>query len=58
MDPDFQIVGYFDPDPAGMAVLKEHGIAAGKSYGSPEELVRAGGFDLLMICLLYTSRCV
>lgn len=49
MDPDFQIVGYFDPDPAGMAVLKEHGISAGKAYDSPEELVRAGGFDLLMI---------
>lgn len=49
MDPDFQIVGYFDPDPAGMAVLAEHKIPAGKAYASPEELVAAGGFDLLMI---------
>lgn len=49
MDPDFRIVGYHDPNPAGMAVLQEHNISAGKSYDSAEELVRAGGFDLLMI---------
>lgn len=49
MDPSFQIVGYHDPAPAGMAVLDEHGIPAGKSYDSPEELIRAGGFDLLMV---------
>jgi predicted dehydrogenase len=49
MDPDFEIVGYFDPAPAGMATLKEHGIHAGTSYASPEELVKAGGYDLLMI---------
>ena len=49
MDPDFEIVGYFDPDPAGMATLQEHGIAAGVCFNSPEELVKAGGYDLLMI---------
>ena len=49
MDPDFQIVGYHDPDPAGMSVLDSHGISAGKAYDTPEELVRAGGFDLLMV---------
>ncbi|MFE3837430.1 Gfo/Idh/MocA family protein [Pseudogemmobacter sonorensis] len=49
MDPDFQIVGYFDPAPAGMAVLEQHGIGAGTAYGSAEDLVKAGGFDLLMI---------
>ncbi len=49
MDPDFQIVGYYDPAPAGMATLEEHGIAAGISHESPEALVKAGGFDLLMI---------
>ena len=49
MDPDFQIVGYFDPAPAGMETLKQHGIDAGRQYASPEELVKAGGFDLLMI---------
>ncbi len=49
MDPDFEIVGYFDPEPAGMATLNEHGISAGISHPSPEALVKAGGFDLLMI---------
>ncbi|WP_299844555.1 Gfo/Idh/MocA family oxidoreductase [uncultured Paracoccus sp.] len=49
MDPDFEIVGYFDPAPAGLATLTEHGISAGISHASPEALVRAGGFDLLMI---------
>lgn len=49
MDPDFQIVGYYDPAPAGMAVLQEHGIPTGIAHDSPEALVKAGGFDLLMI---------
>ena len=49
MDPDFQIVGYHDPAPAGMAVLDNHGISPGKAYDSAEELVKAGGFDLLMV---------
>ncbi len=49
MDPDFQIVGYHDPAPAGMAVLDSHGISAGKAYDSAAELVKAGGFDLLMV---------
>lgn len=49
MDPDFKIVGYFDPAPAGMDTLQEHGISAGTSYASPQELIKAGGYDLLMI---------
>ncbi len=49
MDPEFQIVGYHDPAPAGMAVLESHGISAGKSYDSAEALVKAGGYDLLMV---------
>ncbi|MGV8984747.1 MAG: Gfo/Idh/MocA family protein [Cypionkella sp.] len=49
MDPDFQIVGYHDPAPAGMEVLDSHGISPGKAYATPEELVLAGGFDLLMV---------
>ncbi len=49
MDPDFQITGYYDPAPAGMAVLTEHGISAGVAHDSPEALIKAGGFDLLMI---------
>ncbi|MFV0386541.1 Gfo/Idh/MocA family protein [Paracoccus sp. (in: a-proteobacteria)] len=49
MDPAFEIVGYVDPAPAGMATLQKHGIPAGTQYATPQELIRAGGFDLLMI---------
>ncbi|WP_273728114.1 Gfo/Idh/MocA family protein [Brucella gallinifaecis] len=49
LDPDFQIVGYVDPAPAGMTELDEHGISAGKQYATPEELIASETFDLLMI---------
>ncbi|MBA4489221.1 Gfo/Idh/MocA family protein [Paracoccus sp. S1E-3] len=49
MDPNFEIVGYYDPAPAGLATLQEHGISPGISHPSPEALIKAGGFDLLMI---------
>jgi predicted dehydrogenase len=49
MDPDFRIVGYHDPAPAGLSVLQEHGIDPGQAHASAEELVKAGGFDLLMV---------
>lgn len=49
MDPDFEILGYFDPDPAGLPTLQEHGISPGTRHASAEELVKAGGYDLLMI---------
>lgn len=49
MDPDFRIVGYVDPAPAGMATLTEKGIDPGIRHDTPEDLIRAGGFDLLMI---------
>ena len=41
MDPDFQITGYYDPAPAGLATLQEHGISAGISHPSAEALVKA-----------------
>lgn len=47
--PDFRIVGYVDPAPAGMETLRQHGISAGKAHETPADLIRAGGFDLLMI---------
>ncbi|SEN48686.1 Predicted dehydrogenase [Loktanella fryxellensis] len=49
MDPDFRITGYYDPAPAGLATLTEHGIDPGTVWDSPEALVKAGGYDLLMI---------
>ena len=49
LDPEFEIVGYVDPAPAGMAELQEHGIAAGRQYDTPEEMIRSERFDLLMV---------
>lgn len=49
IDPDFEIVGYVDPAPAGMAALAEHGISAGTAYDAPEALIAGERFDLLMI---------
>lgn len=49
LEEDFEIAGYVDPQPAGMAALKEHGISAGKAYATPQELVSSEKLDLLMI---------
>lgn len=49
IDPDFEIVGYVDPAPAGMDRLKEAGISPGHSYETPQELIKNETFDLLMI---------
>ncbi|MCF1466060.1 Gfo/Idh/MocA family oxidoreductase [Agrobacterium vitis] len=49
IDPSFEIVGYVDPDPAGLPGLVEAGVSPGKTYETPEELIAQGGFDLLMI---------
>ncbi|MEJ8473744.1 Gfo/Idh/MocA family protein [Roseibium algae] len=49
MDPDFEIVGYADPAPAGMPMLDEKGIPAGNVYDTPQELIKNEEMDLLMI---------
>lgn len=49
LSPDFTIVGYVDPAPAGLATLQQHGIAAGQAYDTPEALLAAHQIDLLMI---------
>lgn len=49
VDPEFEIVGYVDPDPAGLPTLKKAGVSAGRQYGSLEELIQGETFDLLMI---------
>lgn len=49
MDPDFEIVGYVDPAPAGLPTLKEHGISAGKAYDTQQALIEDQEMDLLMI---------
>ncbi len=49
LDPDFEIVGYVDPAPVGLAELDRAGIAAGRPYATPEDLIAGERFDLLMI---------
>jgi predicted dehydrogenase len=49
IDPDFEIVGYVDPDPAGLPTLTEAGISPGRRHDSLEDLIRGQSFDLLMI---------
>ncbi|MGO7447050.1 Gfo/Idh/MocA family protein [Rhizobium ruizarguesonis] len=49
IDSSFDIVGYVDPEPAGLPGLTEKGISVGKAYGSPEELLASEKLDLLMI---------
>ncbi|HTQ12991.1 MAG TPA: Gfo/Idh/MocA family oxidoreductase [Rhizomicrobium sp.] len=43
------LAGYADPSPVGLPILKEHGIAAGKSFADAQALLAAGPFDLVMI---------
>ena len=49
IDPEFEIVGYVDPAPAGLDELRKHGISAGRQHATPEELIAGESFDLLMI---------
>ncbi|MGV8936665.1 MAG: Gfo/Idh/MocA family protein [Allorhizobium sp.] len=49
IDPDFEIVGYVDPAPAGLPGLAEKGVSAGNSYATPEDLIAGEKCDLLMI---------
>lgn len=47
--PDFTIVGYVDPTPAGLPYTAEHGISVGKQYDSLEALLDNEELDLLMV---------
>jgi len=47
--PDFEIVGYVDPDPAGLSYATEHGVSVGPAYDSLEALIEGGNLDLLMV---------
>jgi predicted dehydrogenase len=47
--PDFSVVGYVDPAPAGLSYTREHGVSVGKQYDSPAALLAAEKLDLLMI---------
>jgi len=43
------VAGYVDPDPVGAPILAAAGIAAGRSFATPAELIAAGPYDLLMV---------
>ncbi|WP_026791046.1 Gfo/Idh/MocA family protein [Pleomorphomonas oryzae] len=49
IDPNFEIVGYFDPEPAGLPQLERAGISPGQKFDTPEAVVAAKDLDLLMI---------
>jgi predicted dehydrogenase len=46
---DFSVVGYVDPEPAGLPYTQEHGIPVGRSYPSLEAMLDAEPLDLLMV---------
>src|SRR3569833_1424072 len=43
------IAGQVDPAPVGAPILAEAGIAQGRSFESPQALLAAGPYDLVMI---------
>ncbi|KAB0679993.1 Gfo/Idh/MocA family protein [Aureimonas leprariae] len=49
IDESFEIAGYVDPAPAGLAELEAKGVSAGRQYASPAELIAGERLDLLMI---------
>jgi predicted dehydrogenase len=46
---NLDIAGYADPAPIGAPILRDHGIASGKSYTDAQALLKDGPFDLVMI---------
>ncbi|MCA0400928.1 MAG: Gfo/Idh/MocA family oxidoreductase [Proteobacteria bacterium] len=47
--PEFRLVGYVDPEPAGLPGLIKAGIDPGRAYDNIDDLVGAEKLDLLMI---------
>ncbi|HWJ74643.1 MAG TPA: Gfo/Idh/MocA family oxidoreductase [Kaistia sp.] len=47
--PDFDVVGYVDPEPAGLTYTKQFDVPVGKAYGSLEDLLAGETLDLLMV---------
>ncbi|WP_062209449.1 Gfo/Idh/MocA family protein [Aureimonas sp. AU12] len=45
----FEIAGYVDPEPAGLADLAAKTVSAGKAYGSVADLIANERLDLLMV---------
>jgi predicted dehydrogenase len=47
--PDFQVVGYVDPAPAGLAYTEQHGISVGARHNTLQSLIKSQKLDLLMV---------
>ena len=47
--PDFEVVAYVDPDPAGLPYTKQHGVDVGTQYASLDEMLDSEKLDLLMV---------
>ncbi|NHO33948.1 Gfo/Idh/MocA family protein [Acetobacter fallax] len=47
--PDFEVVGYVDPDSAGLAYMAQRGVSPGTRYDSLEAMLETAGLDLLMV---------
>lgn len=46
---EFELDGYFDPEPVGLERLQAEGISAGEVYSSAEQLLTSGPHDLVLI---------
>ena len=47
--PDFEVVGYVDPEPAGLSYCKQFDVAVGTSHASLEAMLASDKLDLLMV---------
>lgn len=47
--PQFSVVAYADPSPAGLPYVREHGVPVGRGYHSAEAMLDAEQLDLLMV---------
>ena len=49
VDGDFEIAGYVDPSPAGLADLSAKGVSPGRAYETLDDMIAAERLDLLMV---------
>lgn len=47
--PGFVVAAHVDPDPAGLEYMRKHGISAGDSHVSLDDMLRRDDLDLLMV---------
>ena len=47
--PEFLVVGYVDPEPAGLPQLTAQGLSVGNAHASLDQLLERESFDVLMV---------